>query len=259
MRRGQRQISEKMLKLQPETIKKTDMPSADRPLILGARMKAAELLGADFYLLGVFSRLGIRLGFGEATVGELCEGNGIDTSTFLTLCRIHLVRDYIPSEEEIAKLDMGVCLKYLKQSHSYYRTIGLTALGKAMTELLAPCGEKQKKVIRRFYDEYHAELEKHFAFEEEHIFPYAEAIASGKEPLGNFEKEFEEDHSNIGEKIGDLKNIVMKYLPAECGDQEIQQVLLLLCFLENDLERHTAIEERVLVPRISRGDTGNGE
>ena len=221
-------------------------------------MKAAELLGADLYLIGVFSRLGMRLGFGDATVGEVCEGNGIDTSSFLTLCRIHLIRDYIPSEEEIAKLDMDVCLKYLKASHSYYRTIGLTALGKAMTEMLAPCGEKQKKVIRRFYDEYQAELDKHFAFEEEHVFPYAEALAEGREPERDFEKVFEEDHSNIGEKIGDLKNIVMKYLPSECRDQEMQQVLMLLCFLENDLERHTAIEERVLVPRITIY-TGYGE
>ena len=69
---------------------------------------------------------------------------------------------------------------------------------------------------------------------------------------------FEDDHSNIGEKIDDLRNIVMKYLPQECRDQDIQQVLLLLCFLKNDLERHTAIEERVLIPRIT-GDTGHGE
>ena len=39
-------------------------------------MKMADLVGADYRLLTVIYRLGIKLGFGEKTVEETCRESG---------------------------------------------------------------------------------------------------------------------------------------------------------------------------------------
>ena len=63
---------------------------------------------------------------------------------------------------------------------------------------------------------------------------------------------FEENHSNIEEKLNDLKNIVMKYLPHECSPRLASDVLFALFSLSEDLGKHTGIEDLVLVPMTNR-------
>ena len=42
-------------------------------------MKMADLLGMNFSLVGVFNRLRLSFGTGDATVHEVCRDAGIDT------------------------------------------------------------------------------------------------------------------------------------------------------------------------------------
>ena len=44
----------------------------DKNILYTGKMKAAELITADWNLLAVFERFNIKLGFGEATIEELC-------------------------------------------------------------------------------------------------------------------------------------------------------------------------------------------
>ena len=66
-----------------------------RPL-LNPAMKMTEVLNLDTSLLGVFNRLGLKLGFGEASVGEVCGEAGIDPETFLLICRVYAFEGYMP-------------------------------------------------------------------------------------------------------------------------------------------------------------------
>ena len=52
------------------------------------RMKVADLLANDGALLSILQRLDIKLGFGEATVEELCAKYGISAELFLIICNI---------------------------------------------------------------------------------------------------------------------------------------------------------------------------
>ena len=44
----------------------------------------------------------------------------------------------------------------------------------------------------------------------------------------------------------------MKYLPQECDDRQVSEVLFKLYLLEMDLEKHTSIEDDILVPMVNR-------
>ena len=223
---------------------------------LSGKMKAAELVDRDINILGVFSRMGIPLRLGDSTIEELCRKYNVDTATFLLVCNIYIQEDYLPSDQELSQIKMNGILSYLRLSHKYYLSSAISSLASMLETLMEPCGESQRKVIRKFYNEYKRELEKHFEYEEANIFPLAEALASGKKLSGDIFDQLEDDHSNIEEKIHDLKSIVTKYLPSECKEEIITVTLLMIHYLENDLERHTAIEDTVLLPMMSKA---NGE
>ena len=52
--------------------------------------------------------------------------------------------------------------------------------------------------------------------------------------------------------IVSLKNIVMKYLPPTCDRRLANDALYALSALSEDLEKHTNIENHVLVPMVNR-------
>ena len=223
---------------------------------LSGKIKAADLLQQNINILGVFSRMGIPLRLGDFTIEELCHKYKVDTATFLLVCNIYTSDDYVPSDQELSEVKMNEILSYLRLSHKYYLTSALSSLAATLDQLMEPCGETQRKVLQNFYLDYKREIEKHFEYEETNIFPLAEAIACGKKLSSNIFDQIEDDHSNIEEKIHDLKSIVMKYLPSECKEDIITVTLLMIYYLEKDLERHTAIEDTVLMPLMMRS---NGE
>ena len=57
--------------------------------IYSGKMKAADLISADWNLLSIFERLNIKLGFGEATISEICTRYNLSTELFLMICNIY--------------------------------------------------------------------------------------------------------------------------------------------------------------------------
>ena len=55
----------------------------------------------------------------------------------------------------------------------------------------------------------------------------------------------------VEEKLEDLKNILLKYLPPQCDSQNVMMVLSHLHLLEKDLQKHTLIEDDILVPVVN--------
>lgn len=215
-------------------------------------MKMADLLDVNFSILGVFSRFGMSYGFGEATVKEVCDGMGIDPETFLIICKVYAFDGYRPSREQMEGACLEDIVRYLRLSHTYYLETMVPALAAAIEEMIAPCDDMHKKVIRKFFGDYKEELGRHFDYEEKTVFPYVEAMIDSREREPYTIGEYEKNHSNVEEKLDDLKKLVTMYQPAQSRSQDCFRVLFYLYSLESDLERHTFIEDGILVPVVSR-------
>ena len=61
---------------------------------------------------------------------------------------------------------------------------------------------------------------------------------------------FKNEHDNIEEKLFDLKNIIIKYLHQPKDEKLCNKLLYELFNLEQDLNDHSRIEDKVLVPKI---------
>ena len=218
-------------------------------LLISPSMKMAEMMNVSPALPGVLTRMGIPFGFGDGTVEEVCRREGIDPETFLLICSVYAGDGSVPAKERVRKADLKDVLKYLRRSHAYYTEVAMKDLTAALVSLTEPCDERHRNIIRKFFTEYKEELFKHLEYEENTVFPQAEAAILHKRSSSD---DYEENHSHVEEKLEDLKNLVMKYMPPECGQQEIFRALTCIFSLQEDLSRHILVEEGILVPIVNR-------
>ena len=193
------------------------------------KMKMAELVEKDFHLLTLCARLGIDRSFGEQTVESLCRSCEVDPDTFLLLCQVYSDPLFRPTVSQLRPCRVEDVLEYLHRSHDYYLDEALPRLSDGIEALTQPCTEAQKQVIRRFLADFRHELEHHFASEEQSVIP---------------------NHTQIHETLSDVKNLILKSLPEACDARQRRDILLAIYALQHDIDRHTRIEDEVLVPLV---------
>ena len=227
---------------------------SNKETIYTNRMKLADLLASDMSLLSILQRLDIKLGFGEATIKEICDRYGISDRLFLMICNIYSFRSYQPQVEALDKNDIGNITTYLRASHNFYRQVCFPTIHNKIHKLVESLDSVSRKLIDKFYDDYDKEVNNHFDYEERTVFPYIEELLSGNSS-GNAMyniRQFEHNHSNIGEKLSDLKNIITKYIPQEYSSPLMFNILGDIYNIESDLRKHSLIENKILVPLVEK-------
>ena len=213
--------------------------------------KLAELLTDDRRLLQLLPRFGIALGFGDHNVAQVCQMNHVNTELFLMICEIYSDSNYKPVPNELQHIDMGNLLSYLKASHQYYLDDRFPHIEYHLQRIVEACGQKYGPMLSHFYDEYKQEVMRHIQYyEEEVVFPYIEALLNGQRTDSYKITEFEHNHTNIQDVLDDMMNILLKYLPGDILPKERIEISLDIMELSNDLNRHSLIEERILVPFV---------
>lgn len=231
----------------------------NKETIYTKRMKVADLLAKDGSLLSILQRLEIKLGFGEATVAEACTRYGISTELFLMICNIYSHKDYMPDVNTLSEKDIKSITAYLHASHKYYTTVSFPSIHNRIHNLVKEIDEVSRRLIDKFYDDYDTEVTNHFRYEEEVVFPYIESlIENGRENGKKYNiAQFEHNHSNISEKLNDLKNIIIKYLNEEYSSPLRFELLGEIYNVENDLSKHSLIENKLLIPLVEKLENSN--
>lgn len=217
-------------------------------VILSKDMKIIELIDADYRLLSILLRLDIQLPFGDISIDEMCRRYDMTPALFLMICKMYAFIDYEPSTDGLGASDMPHLVKYLRASHKYYTQTLLPRIDKGIAEVLNLCDERQRGILKRFYQGYVDDLLSHLEYEECQMFPYVESLAKG-EVVDNVRMDvFMENHSDICEKIDDIKSIVIKYLPESCSTERRCELLFDIFTLREDLQKHTQLETKILAP-----------
>ena len=218
------------------------------------RMKMADLVASDISLLTILQRLDIALGFGEATVAEVCAQHNISADLFLMICNIYSFRDYSPQIETLTDDDIRSITTYLRASHRFYSTICFPTLHNNIHRMVKELDDVSRRLIDKFYDDYDNEVNNHFKYEEEVVCPYIESLL-GNRLNGNNEYNislFEHNHGNVNEKLNDLSNIIIKYLNKDYASQLRFEILGEIHYISNDLMKHSDIENKLLVPLVEK-------
>ena len=88
--------------------------------------KMSDLISDNYSMLQGLGAFGIRLGFGDKTVEEVCQEQQVDSYTFLAVVNF-IINGYI-SKETDERICVQTILGYLRASHKYFLDFQLPAI-----------------------------------------------------------------------------------------------------------------------------------
>lgn len=207
--------------------------------------KMRDLVKDNRALIPVMGRFGIELGFGDKSVRDVCRTHNVNESTFLEVVNFVSDREY--NHEMIS---LPSIIGYLKQAHEYFLDYNLPYIRRKLLEAIDCSGNNElAMLILKFYDEYVTEVRKHMEYENEVIFSYVEQLSQGFLNRNFSISEFAGKHVPIGDKLNELKDLIIRYYPGK-NNYLLNHVLLEIILCEEDLTSHCMIEDKLFVPAV---------
>ena len=212
--------------------------------------KMITLIADDYQLIQVMSRFGIKMGFGDRNVEEVCRNAGVDCDTFLAV--VNFVVEGFTTFKAVRSLSIQSLMHYLKQSHIYFLDYCLPLVRRKLLDGISLNSDNVSFLIIKFFDEYFQEVKKHMEYEEETVFQYIENLLNGICPEGFQITTYSDHHEKVADKLRELKNIIIRYCPESSDVNLLNDALYSIYRCEKELENHAKVEDHLLVPEIIR-------
>lgn len=219
--------------------------------------RMAALIADNYQLIQVMSRFGIKVGFGDSTVEEVCRTQGVDCATFLA------VVNFILDDNTAGNLSDSVSprslLDYLKSSHTYFLEFCLPSIRRKLLDGIEMRTSDVSFLIIKFFDEYTREVRTHMEYEEQTVFAYIAALLDGRRMPDFRISTYSDHHEQVADKLKELKSIIIKYCPENADANLLNAALYDIYRTERELESHCLVEDCLLVPAIRRLEAAAGE
>lgn len=216
--------------------------------IYEATDKMIDLIRDNYNTLQSLSSFGIRLGFGDKTVEQVCRSHKVDTTTFLAVVNLSINGT---SSFDIANLSVATLLHYLEACHRYYIDYQLPSVRKELAESIEGNSDDEiGRLILKVYDEYAQEIRRHMRYEERMLFPYVERLMKGETSTNYSIDDFVRKHAETDKNLKELKQMIIKYLPSNENSNALIGALYHIYNNEEWLESHQEVENLLFVPLI---------
>lgn len=212
--------------------------------------KMVTLIADNYQLIQVMSRFGIPMGFGDKTVQEICNENGVDCRTFLTV--VNFVMEGFSNFASESEVSVEALLRYLRQSHIYFLDYCLPAIRRKLLDGISIRTSDISILILRFFDEYMHEVKVHMEYEEKTVFKYVNALLAGESTENYRISTYSENHDLVGSKLKELKSLIIRFCPKDVNTNCLNDALYDIYRCEDELESHCHVEDCLLVPAIIR-------
>ena len=214
--------------------------------------KMSDLICDNYSLLMVMSRFGLSLGFGDKSVKDVCETQGVDCRTFLAVANFISEGQLLYEAQEDA-FSLSALMEYLKRAHTYFLDFNLPAIRRKLIEAI-DCSDSDGVafLILKFFDEYAREVRKHMEYENQAVFTYVGKLLRGEADDSYDIRTFASKHNQIDTKLKELKNIIIKYYPEKVNNNLLNAVLFDIFNCEQDLASHCQVEDCMFVPAVEQ-------
>ena len=212
--------------------------------------KMIMLIKDNYSVLQALSCFGINLGFGDLTVEETCQTNGVDTYTFLAVVNF-TINDFSNFDDD-EQINVPTLLHYLEASHRYYLDFQLPFIRRELQESISE-NDHLGMLIMKFYDEYAHEIRRHMKYEEKTLFPYVQSLID-RHPILDYNVEmFSKHHEQTDKKLRELKLMIIKYLPSDSHRNNMLTATLYDIYNNEEwLHHHAEVEDHIFTPAIRR-------
>ena len=207
-----------------------------------------DMIRDNYNILQSLGCFGISLGFGDKTVNEVCQEQGVDTFTFLAV--VNFTINGYRSFNDAERLSVPTLMQYLRASHAYYLDFQLPFIRKELVEALDE-NDNLARLILKLYDEYAHSIRSHMKYEEKMLFPYVEGLLDGKASENYDIETFSKHHNQVDHKVKELKSIIIKYLPSDgLRNNQLSATLYDIYNNEEWLKQHSMVEDETFIPAI---------
>ena len=215
----------------------------------------------------IFERYGILASSEKGTIESHAKTLGLNADFVVQLANSSFNAE-TASHKEFEQYDIPVLVDYLKRSHEYYLQKRLPEIGQTIHAMRRKFVKEDPVYIllSGFFVSYRKELEAHFQYEEEHLFPYAKllhgskgswrVLPSLKRFLGMYSvQEFLDNHSDTEAELQTVRKALLLYKAPKDSELPYQVLLKQLSSFEQDMHLHALIEDHVLVPKLAMLET----
>ena len=236
---------------------KTENMYQTKNINLTPDFKMSDVILNNPYLLLLLEHFGIEVPLQGRALSEVCKQNKVNIELFLTFANLYNDVHYTPKTPLTINDTLSI-IDYLKNSHKFYSEEIYPNILSTIKQMAEVNDHKEMALVSKFFVDYFNEVREHLNYENTVVFPYIlhlykqikDTSQTGEQTQYSV-MEYKEHHNDIEEKLNDLKNLLIKYLPQK-NDQTIRRKLLfLLSELEYDLNIHSKIEDMILIPLVS--------
>jgi len=217
-------------------------------------MRMSDLIAENSSLLLLLEHFEVDFAVQDRTVEQLCAEYKIDLQVFLVFGNLY--NGFYPDEKEIAALkDISAIIRFLKNSHRFYKHDKYPELKFFIKQLHERHNTEDILLIEKFFNDYFEEVLEHLDYEESVVFPYICKLIEDENVTlkNNFSaNEYRDHHTDIETKLADLKNLLLKHISLKNDFSLRRKFLFSLFELEFDLNIHSLIEDKILLPLVGK-------
>jgi len=160
---------------------------------------------------------------------------------------------------------LSLIIDYLRKAHNFYINIKVPEIRALIGKMLETDNRETKKavlLISNFFEDYAAQLKNHIEREDTVVYPYVLKLENAYDSKDTTEldmfvakhnfkiDEYASSHDNIEEKLYDIKSLIIKYIKPDSNYVTSFKALGQLAHLEDDINDHSRMENKVLIPRV---------
>ena len=219
-------------------------------------LKMSEVIINNPYLSVILENFSIRLPVKDKSVGEVCSENDVKTDIFLLIANLYNGFNHKPFHS-LTHEDIKTIVLYLKNTHQYYLKEVFPEILQVLRQLADRNKYQEMNMVDGFFAGYFEEVKEHLDYEDQVVFPYVYKLydrigINDRQTIDSqySVKEYQDHHNDIEEKLNDLKNILIKYLPQKDDQPHRRKLLIRLSEIEYDISVHAKIEELILIPLV---------
>lgn len=216
--------------------------------------KLAEIIICHPYVILMLEHFEISLPVQDLTIRQICEKYNINEALFIAFTNLYCNKKGIPSLKLTAD-DAITITRFLAASHRYYSEQIYPEITQAIEQMSEHNNHREMKLVSVFFADYFKEVTTHLDYENQIFHPYVDCLVARdndsiceENHVDYSVSQYQDHHDDIEMKLTDLKNLLIKYLPAHNDRLIRRKLLFLLSEVEFDLKIHSKIEELLLIP-----------
>ncbi|MFW5835407.1 MAG: hemerythrin domain-containing protein [bacterium] len=217
-------------------------------------MKLSVLINENPFLLLFLEHFEIDFVVQDKTVTQICRDYNLDPDMVLLIANLY--NGFYPVKDSLDSVtDISLLISFLKNSHKYYKNDKYPEIRNYISDLGKRHASQDIDLVSRFFNEYFKEVLDHLDYEDETAFPYFCRLNEDNKirEKENFSvHEYRDHHTDIETKLADLKNLLLKHISVKNELPLRRRLLISLFELEYDLNIHSMIEEKILLPLVER-------